>query len=95
MVSEDPAIVVHFIKGIDHDGALRLVALDGALVDVSDIEEEVVWAVLPPLADLGGAAGETADVSDAIVGLGGQDVAMEIGGVEERDRLNGAPLCGE
>ena len=58
----------------------------GALVDVADIEEERVGIGPPPLADLRGATGEAAEVGMIVVIDRGQDVAVQIGGVEDGDR---------
>ena len=85
MVADDPGVVVEGVEAADHGGAVRAQAELGALVDVADVEEERVGVLALPLADLRGAAGEAAEVAVAGVVGGGQDVAVEVGGVEDGD----------
>ena len=56
MIAKNPPIVAHLIETIDHDLPFGLITRNCALIDVSNIKEQVIWALLSPLPNLGRAA---------------------------------------
>ena len=83
VVAGDPGIVSELVEQADHEGTFAEVAGGGALEEVTGIDEERVRVGGAPGADLGHAAGESADIGLAGVAGGGEDVAVEVGGVDE------------
>ena len=85
VIADDPGVVGERVEAADHGRAARAQADFGALVNVADVEEERVGIGALPLADLRGATGQSAEVGVVVVIDGGQDVAVEVGGVENGD----------
>ena len=83
MVAQYPCVVAELSEQIDEEFPLVVVGLGGALVEVADIDEDGIRVLFAPSANLRGAAGEASDIAGAGVGGGGEDVAVEVGGVED------------
>ncbi len=59
----------------------------GPLIEVADIDDEIVGVFRAPAEDLIGATREPSEAFDSFVVLGGQNMPMDISGVEDRDGL--------
>ena len=83
VIANDPGIVPEQVEELDHHPALIGERELGALVDVANIDQERVWIFLPPAPDLRDATRHPAEIGAAVVIDCRQDMAMQIGRVQE------------
>src|SRR5262245_52475215 len=83
VVPDDPGVVAQEIEELDHSSSLISEPKLGALINVSDIEEERIWTFATPGFYLGCAAREATEVGMPVVIDCRQDMAVQVGGVQE------------
>ena len=85
VVADDPGVVTEQIEKFDHHPALVGKRELGALVDIADIDQERVRILGAPALNLRDAARHPPEIGAALVINRGQNMAVQIGGVEERN----------
>ncbi len=83
VVAESPCVVLEGFEKVYEVAAFGFVGEGGALVEIADIDKEGVCILFFPLTDLSGAACEAAEIGEAGVGFGGEDVAVKVCGVDD------------
>ena len=86
MISHDPGVVFEMIEQIDHQLAFGAQRNVGALINVADVDQNRVAILPPPTPDLGNASRQPAEIRCAVVIHRWQDVSVQIGGVQNRNR---------
>jgi hypothetical protein len=85
VIANHPGVVFQVIEKFDHQFALISEAYVGALINVADIDQDRVWILPPPSADLRDATSQPTAISSSVVVRCRQNVAVQIRGVQDRD----------
>ena len=85
MVPDDPRVVLEIIEQIDHQLALAAPSDVGALINITNVDQDRVWILPPPPADLRNAARQPTEVRISIVIGGRQNMAVDVRCVQDRD----------
>ena len=82
MIPDDPRVVFQMIEEIDHERAVGPQADLGALVNVADVDQDRISILATPPPDLSDATREPAEICVSGIIARGQNVAVQIGRVE-------------
>ena len=86
VIANDPGIIPEQVEELDHHQALIGERELGALIDVANINQKRVWIFLPPAPDLRDTTRHSTEIDAAVIIDYGQDMAMQIGCVQKRNR---------
>ena len=85
MIANDPCVVFEVIEEIDHQCAVGAQADIGALINVTDVDQDRISILPAPASNLRDAARKAPEVRVSRVIARRQNVSVQIGRVENRD----------
>src|SRR4029077_3676669 len=86
VIADNPGVVAEIIEQIDHQLAFIAQTDVGALINIACIDQDRISILLPPLPNLRHATSESADVRIPIVIDRRQNMPVQIGCMQDRDR---------
>src|SRR5205085_12316731 len=86
VIADNPGVKTEMIEHVDHQASPGSQANVGALVDISDVNQNRVRIFPPPPPQLGYAPRQSTQIGSSIITFGRQNVSMQIGGMQNRNR---------